>query len=68
MTQLISPPRMTTHATQHILENRQGLRVALIVNDMSEINIDASLVTGGEAALRRGEEKMVSMQVRMAVE
>ena len=35
----------------HVLNNREGLRVALIVNDMSDINIDSQLVRGGEATL-----------------
>jgi G3E family GTPase len=37
------------------------LRVAVIVNDMSEVNIDAQLVAGGDAALSRTDEKLVEM-------
>lgn len=50
-----------TSTLNHILANRQGRRVAVIVNDMSEVNIDASLVRGGEAALARSEESLVEM-------
>lgn len=50
-----------TTLLNHILSNREGLRVAVIVNDMSEINIDATLVRGGEAALSRTEERLVEM-------
>ncbi len=50
-----------TTLLQHILTNRDGLKVAVIVNDMSEVNIDAELVKGGEAALLRTDEKLVEM-------
>ncbi|MFN3303635.1 MAG: GTP-binding protein [Roseateles sp.] len=54
-----------TTLLNHILRNRQGKRVAVIVNDMSEVNIDASLVVDSADAagvgLSRTEEKMVEM-------
>ena len=50
-----------TTLLNHILSNRDGLKVAVIVNDMSEVNIDASLVKGGDAALSRTEERLVEM-------
>ncbi len=50
-----------TTLLNRILSNRDGLRVAVIVNDMSEVNVDAALVQGGEAALRRTDERLVEM-------
>jgi G3E family GTPase len=49
-----------TTVLNHILNNRQGLRVAVIVNDMSEVNIDAALVSN-EITLDRQQEKLVEM-------
>lgn len=49
-----------TTVLNHILQNKQNLRVAVIVNDMSEINIDAELVEKG-GGISRTEEKLVEM-------
>ncbi|NTE89535.1 GTP-binding protein [Agrobacterium rubi] len=50
-----------TTLLNHILSNREGMRVALIVNDMSEVNIDAALIRDGGANLSRTQEQLVEM-------
>jgi len=49
-----------TTVLSHILNNRQGLKVAIIVNDMSEINIDSSMVRNG-VSLNESQDKLVKM-------
>ncbi|MFZ4776732.1 MAG: zinc metallochaperone GTPase ZigA [Terrimicrobiaceae bacterium] len=50
-----------TTLLNHVLNNREGRRVAVIVNDMSEVNIDSELVRDGGAELSRTEENLVEM-------
>lgn len=49
-----------TTVLNHVLNNRSGLKVAVIVNDLSEVNIDASLIKEG-SGLSRTNEKLVEM-------
>nr|WP_274423035.1 GTP-binding protein [Alkalihalophilus marmarensis] len=49
-----------TTILNHILHNRDGLKVAVIVNDLSEVNIDASMVKSG-GGVSRVDEKLVEM-------
>jgi molybdopterin-guanine dinucleotide biosynthesis protein len=51
-----------TTLLNHVLNNREGLKVAVIVNDMSQINVDGQLVEQGGAALSRVDEKLITMQ------
>lgn len=50
-----------TTLLNHILNNREQVRVALIVNDMSEVNIDAALLRDGGANLSRTQEQLVEL-------
>ncbi len=50
-----------TTLLNNVLNNRDGRRVAVIVNDMSEVNIDADLVRDGGADLSQTDEKLVEM-------
>ncbi|MBW7458804.1 GTP-binding protein, partial [Paenibacillus sepulcri] len=49
-----------TTVLNHVLNNRSGLKVAVIVNDLSEVNIDADLIKDG-GGLSRTDEKLVEM-------
>lgn len=51
-----------TTIMNQILQNRQGFKVAVIVNDMSEINVDGVLMEKGASGFKRTEEKLVEMQ------
>ena len=51
-----------TTLLNHVLANREGWRVAVIVNDMSEVNLDAELVARGEGRLSRTDEQLVELQ------
>ena len=50
-----------TTLLNHALNNREGRRVAVIVNDMSEVNVDAQLVRSGGAELNRVDERLIEM-------
>ena len=49
-----------TTILSHILNNREGKKVAVIVNDMSDINIDANMIKN-EVSLSHKEEKLIEM-------
>jgi G3E family GTPase len=49
---------------KHILNNRPGMRVAVIVNDMSEVDIDADLIRDGGATLSRTDEVLKRVQAQ----
>lgn len=50
-----------TTLLNHVLSNREGLKVAVIVNDMSEVNIDEKLVKNNGVSLSRTEEKLIEL-------
>lgn len=50
-----------TTLLEHVLRNRDGRRVAVIVNDMSEINVDGALLKAGDAHIDHVEEQLVEM-------
>ena len=50
-----------TTLLNHVLANRENMRVAVIVNDMSEVNVDAALVRDGGAELSRTDERLIEM-------
>lgn len=50
-----------TTLLSHLLNNRGGLRIAVIVNDMSSVNVDAALIQSGETSLSRLEDKVVEL-------
>jgi len=50
-----------TTLLNHVLRNREGIRVAVIVNDMSEVNVDGAIIRDGDAELSRVDEKLVEM-------
>lgn len=50
-----------TTLLNHVLQNREGLRVAVIVNDMSTVNVDARLVKTGAARLSRVDEQLIEL-------
>ena len=50
-----------TTLLNNVLSNREGKRVAVIVNDMSEVNIDAALIRDGGANLSRTDEALFEM-------
>ncbi|MGG1660463.1 GTP-binding protein [Brevibacillus sp. NRS-1366] len=49
-----------TTLLNHVLNNREGMRVAVIVNDLSEVNVDGALISQG-GGISRVEEKVVEM-------
>ncbi len=50
-----------TTLLNRVLRNSEGKRVAVIINDMSEVNIDAELIRAGQAEVKRTDEQLVEM-------
>ena len=51
-----------TTLLKHILENKEGLRVGVIINDVAEVNIDSKLVRGRTGANSGDADAMVELQ------
>ena len=50
-----------TTLLSHLLNNRGSLRIALVINDMSTVNVDAALIQSGDTALSRLEDKVIEL-------
>ncbi|KAK9904078.1 hypothetical protein WJX75_003912 [Coccomyxa subellipsoidea] len=50
-----------TTLLQRILANQQGLKVAVIVNDMAEVGIDAEVVRGGQTTIQESQDRVVEL-------
>ena len=59
---MLQPPLGATEKGLYVDYPLLGLKVTVIVNDMSEVNVDAQLMKNGSASLSRVDERLVEMQ------